>query len=877
MTADRNRGTERPSSELPSSGLPSSGLPSSGLPASGRPLEGRELERVLASIEPESRLRPPADLLASIRKEIPEELPARRPANDGRASNDGAAGGAATGAGWWQRHRYAIAAAFVVVAATGLLTVRLGRLASPERLAATAAREAASQPAAEPAQEPTRLDGQAREDTQESRRSFDDAVSSAPDSSARNEADRLAGESDADDQPRESRSSEGPAATRPDLRADASAGGRGADQALRNEMSADAYRSKAADQATQPDGAPELEGRVARIVGGANGEQADDAAGQERDGEAVVAEEITVTSRTPVLDVRKLQQGATVRIPTAPASRPPAERQAAGERGDPEPRVAELRKQKEALESELRGRELRALGYVDSAASADANAVEAEPAPAAPAPPAPPAADAMTRARRIDPPARPADLDASFDAMQFRPAPTNPFVDPAEDPLSTFGLDVDTGSYTLARRYLDLDRLPPAESVRVEEYVNFFDYGDAPPRRGDFAVRLEAGPSVFAPEGAERLMLRVGVRARDVEARDRKPAALIFLVDVSGSMQRENRLELVKRSLELLIDELGPDDSIGLVVYSSNARAVLEPTRDHDAIRQAIARLVPEGSTNLEDGLGIAYEMASRARPARSSGELIRRVILCSDGVANVGVTDPESLLRGVADWAQQGVELTTVGFGMGNYNDELMERLADRGDGSYAYVDSLREARRIFVENLTGTLQTVAADARIQVELDPEVVASYRLLGYANRAIPDAAFRDERVDAGEIGAGHRVSALYELELARGAARSDTLATVRLRWRSKESGQTEEVEETIQGRDAIRSWSSSPASLRLAQVVAGFAERLGRSPHTGASLDELFREGQAVLGDFPGRLDVARLVTEIGEARDLELEAERRR
>jgi Ca-activated chloride channel family protein len=822
-----------------------------------RPLTNQELEQRLASIEPATRLRPPADLLAAIRSEIPAELARVHPANDA------ASGGGEAGAAWWRRHRLALAAAFVVVAATGLLSVRLTRLASPERLLAPAALESVASTgeradAPAPADQP--IAGAKPDATRDG-----DALASP-------ESEQLA-----------ERLRRVPAGQPPSAPAGRSAAG--------EERSSRDARPEEVGTATTAERRGQLEA-PARVVARVN--EADDGS-RLPEPEAGRSEGLADT-REATREAEAAREVKAAREATAAGS-PSAEfqvrndlqisRVAAGARASngaarerafapPPPRTAPrpaATRERDATTSKLEPpqgvpvseSELRALGYVTP--PAPPTATSADPAAVAGAATADANRDARRRVHLTTPP----DLDASFDAMQFRPAPTNPFVDPAEDPLSTFGLDVDTGAYTLARRYLDLDRLPPSESVRVEEYVNFFDYGDEPPRNGDLAIRLEAGPSAFAPDGSERLMLRVGIRARDVAERDRKPAALIFLVDVSGSMRRENRLELVKRSLELLTFELGPEDSIGLVVYGSTGRALLEPTRDHDAIRQAIARLVPEGSTNLEDGLQIAYEMASRVRPGASSSELVRRVILCSDGVANVGVTDPEALLRGVADWAVRGVELTTVGFGMGNYNDELMERLADRGDGAYAYVDSLREARRIFVENLTGTLQTVAADARVQVELDPEVVTSYRLLGYANRAIPDAAFRDERVDAGEIGAGHRVSALYELELARGASRSGVLAVARLRWRSKESGRTEETTQSIAVREALRSWSATPASLRLAQVVAGFAEHLGRSPHTAATLDGLFREGQTVLGEYPGRLDVARLVTEIGEARDLEV------
>ncbi len=455
------------------------------------------------------------------------------------------------------------------------------------------------------------------------------------------------------------------------------------------------------------------------------------------------------------------------------------------------------------------------------------------------------------------------------DEPRVQTAAPAPWADPREDRLSTFGLDVDTGSYTIGRRHLEQGQLPPTSTVRVEEWLNAFDYGDPPPRDGDFALRLEGAPSPFA-DG--RHLLRIGLRARDVAAASRPPADLVFLVDVSGSMDEDDRLPLVKRALRMLAGQLRPDDTVGLVVYGNDGRVVLEPTSDRERLREAIDSLVPEGSTNLEAGLWLAYEMAARRRGT----DRLRRVILCSDGVANVGRTDPENLLRRIADFASSGIELTTIGFGMGEYNDALMERLADRGDGRYAYVDDLAEARRVLVENLTGTLLTVASDARIQVDFDPETVVRYRLIGYHNRALPDQAFRDPRTDAGEVGAGHSVTALYEVELRGASSTPRPFAKATLRYRSKANGDFAERSAEIRRTDLTASWRRATPSLQLAAVVAELAESLASVVPVNSGpariadrLDRAFREGQRLMERFPGRSDVAELVALAGRARDL--------
>ncbi len=313
----------------------------------------------------------------------------------------------------------------------------------------------------------------------------------------------------------------------------------------------------------------------------------------------------------------------------------------------------------------------------------------------------------------------------------FRNYGVNPFEDPREDHLSTFSLDVDTASYSIARRYVMDGNLPPAEAVRVEEFVNYFDAGYPSPSDIAFAIYADGAPSPFQADGS--YILRFGVQGYQVPEENRKPASLTFVIDVSGSMDIENRLGLVKQSLQLLVEQLKPSDTVSIVVYGSNAYVLLNPTsaEDKNQILNAIFALHTEGATNAEAGLRLGYQMANLAyRPGA-----INRVILCSDGVANVGLTGPEAILESIRAYAGSGITLTSVGFGMGNFNDVLMEQLADNGNGSYAYIDDLDEAKKLFVEDLTSTLQVIALDAKVQVDFNSQVVSRYRLIGYENIA----------------------------------------------------------------------------------------------------------------------------------------------
>ncbi|WP_438616781.1 vWA domain-containing protein [Myxococcus llanfairpwllgwyngyllgogerychwyrndrobwllllantysiliogogogochensis] len=426
---------------------------------------------------------------------------------------------------------------------------------------------------------------------------------------------------------------------------------------------------------------------------------------------------------------------------------------------------------------------------------------------------------------------------ARFLDMYFKGHGVNPTVNTEEERFSTFSVDTDTASYTLTRAYLERQSLPDEQAVRVEEFVNTFDYGYADAEDAPFGVHVEGFPS---PVRKGYQVVRIGVKAREVSDAQRKPSHLVFVIDVSGSMNMENRLGLVKHALRMLVEELDERDFVSIVVYGSQARRVLAPTSATQQARllEAIDGLYSEGSTNAQEGLELGYQIASEHLIPGG----INRVILCSDGVANVGVSDADGIWAKVKGFAARGITLSTVGFGMGNYNDALMERLSHVGEGNYAYVDGLKEAHRIFVQNLTGTLQVVAKDVKLQVEFDPKDVSLYRLLGYENRMLTKQQFRDDRVDAGEVGAGHSVTALYEVKLREGAS---DLGTLRIRYKAPEGGDSKELETKLPITALRANYARARSTTRLAYVAAAFAEKLRGSywtrPLTYASLLELWR------------------------------------
>ena len=427
--------------------------------------------------------------------------------------------------------------------------------------------------------------------------------------------------------------------------------------------------------------------------------------------------------------------------------------------------------------------------------------------------------------------------------MFFEDYGVNPIIDTEDDHLSTFALDVDTGSYTVMRNYINEGYLPPEESVRVEEYINYFEQGyPNPPAHQAFGIYIDGAPSPFTQ--TERYhMLRVGIQGYDLSDWERKDVSLTFVIDISGSMDMDNRLVLVKRSLELLVEQLRPTDQVGIVVYGSDARVVLDPTpaSRKGRILRAIYGLRTEGATNAEAGLRLGYKMAMRAYEPGA----VNRVILCSDGVANVGQTEADAILAEVRGYVEEGVTLATFGFGMDNYNDTLMEQLADNGDGFYAYVDNIHEAQRLFVDDLTSTLQTIAMDAKVQVDFNPDAVSRYRLVGFENRDVADEDFRDNRVDAGEIGAGHSVTALYEVKLYREAY--GQIASVYLRWEDPDTREVIEMSKDFYVDELARDFHKADPYFQRAVIVAEYAEILRDSYWAGeSSLEAVYEQAQWV-------------------------------
>lgn len=431
------------------------------------------------------------------------------------------------------------------------------------------------------------------------------------------------------------------------------------------------------------------------------------------------------------------------------------------------------------------------------------------------------------------------------------------FVDTGQESQSTFGLDVDTGSYRVAQKMVADGMRPERDSIRIEEWVNAFSYGDSAAQEDALALSVKAGAT---PRADGTGLVRIGVASQEIADEDRPRANITFVIDTSGSMDIRERLGLVQSSLALLVESLNPEDTISIVIYGSDAEPLLEPTRvaDRDTIIGAIDELRPGGSTNMEAGLRMGYEQAREGHLEDG----INVVVLASDGVANVGVSDGEELAADIAGAGDEGIHLVTVGYGMGNYNDTLMEQLANQGDGFYAYVDTFEQAQELFVEQLTPTLTVVARDAKTQVEFDPELIESFRLVGYQNRALENEEFRDDTVDAGEIGAGHQVSALYELVPADGVELGDEVGEVRLRWADVDSGEVTEVNAPI-------TWSQEEASdsLALAAVVADSAELLrGNTVVTerGLTLEGLQTEAAALADrDVAGAADLARFLDEV--------------
>lgn len=398
------------------------------------------------------------------------------------------------------------------------------------------------------------------------------------------------------------------------------------------------------------------------------------------------------------------------------------------------------------------------------------------------------------------------------------------------DRYSTFSIDVDTASYTIARRKLQEGSLPPAAAVRVEEFVNYFPYDYAGPGAesgsAPFAVHMEAAPNPF---DTSHHLLRIGVQGKDLESAGRKPMHLTFLVDTSGSMASADKIGLAKQSLTYLVGNLQSEDTVSIVTYAGSTQVILKPTplTRKSTILDAIQTLSTGGGTAMGSGMEMAYQMASESAVEGAEN----RVIVLSDGDANIGRTSHDEILRTVTQYAEEGITLSTIGFGMGNYKDTMMEQLANKGDGNYYYIDSFEESKKVFGKDLAGTLQVIAKDVKIQVEMNPDAVLAWRLVGYENRDIADEDFRNDRVDAGEVGAGHSVTALYDVVLKDGYHAE--LATVRLR--AKKPGADSAAKEwttTLQSSAVRKDFASASKDFRIAYTAATFAELLRGSPYT---------------------------------------------
>ena len=342
---------------------------------------------------------------------------------------------------------------------------------------------------------------------------------------------------------------------------------------------------------------------------------------------------------------------------------------------------------------------------------------------------------------------------------RYQKQPDQPVKAVAQEPVSTFSIDVDTGSYANVRRFLNDGGLPPEDAVRIEEIVNYFPYNyPLPTGTHPFAIHTQTVDSPWQPEAK---LIKIGIQAQDLAKKELPPANLVFLVDVSGSMDEPDKLPLVKKTLRILTEQLRPQDKVTLITYADGEALVLPPTSgdNKDEILRAINKLQAGGSTAGESALKMAYEQAQKAYVKNG----INRILLATDGDFNVGVADTEALKSMVAEKRKSGISLTTLGFGTGNYNEDMMEQIADAGDGNYSYIDNEKEAKKVLQHQLTSTLATVAQDVKIQVEFNPATVKEYRLVGYTNRTLRNEDFNNDKVDAGDIGSGHSVTAIYEI------------------------------------------------------------------------------------------------------------------
>lgn len=451
-------------------------------------------------------------------------------------------------------------------------------------------------------------------------------------------------------------------------------------------------------------------------------------------------------------------------------------------------------------------------------------------------------------ARAMSPPIVAMGLIDSSQAMpreerdNFEHFKDNPIKQVATDPVSTFSLDVDTGSYALVRQFIQQGRLPAADAVRTEELINYFSYNyHKANTEHPFAVETELSSAPWQPE---HYLLRIGVQAQDSHVSNMPPANLVFLVDVSGSMNDANKLPLVISSLQMLTQQLRPQDKVSLVVYAGRTEVVLEPSNNKADIVAALGRLQAGGSTAGTSALALAYKMARKGYIKNG----INRILLATDGDFNVGVTTTEQIKEMVKRERETGVTLSTLGFGQGNFNDAMMEQIADVGNGNYSYIDSLNEARKVLVDELSSTFNTVAKDVKVQIEFNPELVSEYRLIGYENRQLNREDFNNDKVDAGDVGAGKSVTAIYEITPksatpsvdalryqaskapVKAKAAVSELAFLKLRYKKPVEDNSILWTQPIAMPKTVMPFNQASQNHRFATAVAGFGQLLRQSP-----------------------------------------------
>jgi Ca-activated chloride channel family protein len=468
---------------------------------------------------------------------------------------------------------------------------------------------------------------------------------------------------------------------------------------------------------------------------------------------------------------------------------------------------------------------------------------------------------------------------------KFNKFAENAFKIVREAPVSTFSIDVDTASYSWVRASLNNNVMPQPASVRTEEMVNYFSYDYAPPRTTaqPFSTNVAVFPSPWS-EG--RKLVRIGIKGYTVQKTTRPRANLVFLIDTSGSMNEPNKLPLVQKSLNMLLDELDERDTVSIVTYAGTAGTALQPTpaSQKATIRAVIDQLGAGGSTAGAEGIRQAYNLAE----ANFDANGVNRVILATDGDFNVGITDDGELKGYIERERGKGVFLSVLGFGMGNYNDALMQTLAQNGNGTSAYIDTVAEARKTLVEEAGSTLFPIAKDVKIQVEFNPAAVAEYRLIGYETRALNRDDFDNDKVDAGDVGSGQTVTALYEVvpvggprtmgdlryasAPASGAKKSSELGFVKIRYKLPKSDTSRLISTPIDARFEARSFEAAPRDARFATAVAGFAELLRGGRYTGKlSYDDVLRMANASKGpdEFGYRSEFLELVRAAKSARTM--------